>query len=259
MKVWVRRALLVSSLTAVPAAAVAAGRDIDTVWVIKSVEAPSGVRSVRSGENVLKQPLVPEGLVVLSSAAITTKNGKTTIPTGSRLIKARADVPVYCDVNAHKAGAAEMLLIGSITERTACLIDTNSDGAFDGYFGNKVQFEGFPIARGKYPKTPDPIRPLPYQPADPGQLARDYQVAIQYQGGAAFSGKHLFRVTFEGPKDKSALTQWSAVPGKALPRSTEILGAQLTLIENSGPGIRLRIDRAMPEQPFEVVRALKYR
>ncbi|CAA9540235.1 MAG: hypothetical protein AVDCRST_MAG91-3786 [uncultured Sphingomonadaceae bacterium] len=151
------------------------------------------------------------------------------------------------------------MLIGSIGERTACLIDGNADGIFDSHFGNKVQFEGFPIVRGKYPKKPGALQSLPYKETDPAVLSGSYTIAIQYRGDANLSGKHMFRTTFSGPKDKSALSQWTAIPGKGLPREASIMGSRFTILEELGPQVRLRVDRTMPEQPFQVIRTFSYR
>ncbi len=242
-----------------PATAGAQSREIETVWNILPVDAQPGPVTVASGTMVWTQALAPEGLVVLAQDAALSGKGKIVLQSGARLIKARAGVPVYCDVDAHKAGAAESFLMGTMGERTACLIDADRDGRFDGYFTNKVQFEGFPIARGKYPNKPDAIVPVAYRETDAASLSNEYRVGIEYRGDANLAGAHLFRVAFSGPKDKSALSDWVSVPGKGLPQSREVLGARFTVLSEDGPQVQVRIERTMPAQPFEVVRTVVFK
>jgi hypothetical protein len=251
---WAALALLA---LAAPAAA-AAEREVETVWRIGAASPPAAPVQVRSGGEIWRQPLVPEGVVILAGPAVTTRNGKTIIAAGRRLIKARSDVPVYCDLDAHKAGAGESFLMGSVGERTACLIDRDADGRFDGYFGNKVQFEGFPVVRGRYPDKADPIEPIAYAPADPAEAVRDHWIAVEYRG-TGLSGDRFFRIAFYGPKDKSALSQWAALPSSGLPAEATMLGGRFTLLAAGQGSVTVRVDRAMPEQPFNVVRTFSYR
>jgi hypothetical protein len=256
---WTAGAIATAALvTACVSPASARSRDIETVWFIVPAQLPAGTVTVRSGGTIWRQPLVPEGVVILSGPAVTTKNGKTAIESGSRMIKARADVPIYCSLDAHKAGAGESLLFGSIGERTACLIDRDRDGRFDGYFGNKVQFEGFPVVRGRYPETSDSIRPLAYSPADPKTVVGDHWVSVEYRG-TGIGGDRFFRIAFEGPKDKSGLSEWTSLPSLGLPVSADLLGGRFTLIGAGSGEVRVRVDRTMPEQPFNVVRTFRYR
>ncbi len=158
--------IVVLAIAAMAMPAAAGEPTLASTWQIVAQATDASPRTARSGDMLWQQPLVAAQVAVLSGDAADPK-GKILLPSGTQLMKmASGDAEVFCDLNPRKAGAAEMMLLGSLGETATCLVDRDHDGRLDGHFTKKVQYEGVPIIRGGYPADPEAITPTSFTIGD---------------------------------------------------------------------------------------------
>ena len=198
-------------------------------------------------------------MVTLAAPAVAA-NGKQLLPAGTELVAMDAgDRLVFCEATPRKASAGAMFLMGSLGETASCLTDSRKSGSFDGYFAKKVQYEGFPVIRGGLPAAAKPLQPLAYSVRPGGATTGGYWVGIRYLGGGDAAGPQRFQIAFGGRDDKASLSDVVVSPAGALPRSVAVLGGSVTILAAQAGTIQYRIDQAMPEQEFSVIRTISVR
>lgn len=234
-----------AAVTSVPAWA--GDRSLQTIWTIQEDPALLGERTVAREDYVLKQRLLPTGLVALSSDL-----EEAGLPAGSQLIEVRSPgALVFCD----PVSRAQKL----VGHAQPCLIDADKDGRFEGLFFTTSVTKGILTIEGNRPKTPRVIAPVAYQRLDATAFALPLFVGVQYRGNANPVGNHVFRIDYGSDTSVGSLTERFMVGKAALPASQTPFGAQFDVLAQSPSGIQVRVTKTMPAQPFAVMKITTYR
>ena len=233
-------------------------RNLSTLWIVMPATEPAGREvSVKSGELIMKQRLIPAGLAKLTGSAVDPE-GKFELTSGAELFRVQSGVPVYCIAGKRAPGGVAKWLVGGGSSQL-CLVDADSDGRFEGEFTTASAVGGLPTIAGKRPKEADPlVAPVAYERADPSTMTTQYWVGIEYQGKPLLYNRRNFAVSFGTDKSDSSLTDW-VYTGAEMPASQTLLGATWTVLALEEDRLKVRIDQPIPPQPFGIVQTTTYR
>ena len=238
--------LAAATLLAVPAiAADTPSRYISTLWIIQPAPPPTGERLLAGGDFVLKQRLLPTGLAELAAPAAL---GSARFDAGTQLIKASAEgVTVYC-----RPYKPEQKLVG-------CLMDRDSDGDFEGWFDVVSQTKGLISVGQNYPKKIKPLDEIGYRSIPITQMTDIYFVAIERRNYFNIYSRESFMVAFGREGSIERLTSPIAFKSSEMPKQLSILGATFTAVAERDGKMAVTVERAMPAQPFGVIKTTSYR
>ena len=228
-----------------------------TIWVVQPAEAPADTVEVGFGDLILKQQLLPVGLAQLTGA-FQDETGKRAFGAGTQLFRVLSDVPVYCVAGMREAKGFEKWLASGVTQQF-CLVDSDSDGAFESYFEPISEVKGLPTIAGKRPKKIKPIAPVAYEKIDPARMEKPFWVGIQYYGKPLMKEARNFNVAFGSDTSKGSLTSFVATEGSNYPISQQLLGASFSILEAENGKLKVHVEQPMPRQPFGVVHSVSYR
>ncbi|RST31474.1 hypothetical protein HMF7854_11960 [Sphingomonas ginkgonis] len=158
---------------------------LETVWWIEPAAPPPGIRQLASKEHVLKQRLLPSGLVRLSRAVSTAEAG-IDLAAGSELIEVTGGPGViFCD---GRMKATKMLGVAF----QGCLIDQNGDGRFDAAFRTLSQAPALVMIGGRMPGKLLPLSaPISYEREDPATSTLGNFVAIERRNYSTSTGARI--------------------------------------------------------------------
>jgi hypothetical protein len=239
---------VIAAFLALSSPAMAAERSLMTVWMIDDRAAVPETRDLRSGDFVFKQRLLPAGLARIAVGAASP--GPSGLADGRQLIELQSDVPVFCDP---VIGPKKLIGHGQ-----TCLIDADRDGRFEGMFLTSSVTKGILTIQGKRPKTAKAIAPVAYRRLDPTEFEEDLFVGLQYRGNANLFGNEVFEIKYGSAERTGSLTKRLLHKKANIPGSTDFLGGRFTILESTPQGIRVRIDKPMPRQPFGVIQTTTY-
>ena len=235
-----------AAATSVPAWA-ASDRSLQSVWTIQEDPALLGERTLAREDYVLKQRLLPTGLVALSSDL-----EEAGLTVGSQLIEVRSPgALVFCD----PVPRAEKL----VGHAQPCLVDADNDGRFEGLFLTSSVTKGILTIEGNRPKAPRAIVPIAYQRLDVAEFGLPLFVGVQYRGNANPVGNHVFQINYGSDTSVGSLTDRFVVTKATLPASQTPFGAQFDLLAQSPAGIQVRVSKTIPAQPFAVMKITTYK
>jgi hypothetical protein len=267
---------------ALPAVAIAAGpaaaqvgppgRHYELTWTI-------GAQSYRQEEHwvseqgaIVEARLLPTNLYV-PEGPVLAENGAAVMAAGEQLAGLYSARRAACNVWRGQAGTVS-------SRNWVCLVDTDGDGRFDGYFqrGGMGDFHLL-MLEGEMPERLRPLRPAAYRELPATQLERAPYLSFHYErildsraralldadGGANMIRFH-FRV---GGRDRQTLLardcaseEWpSYCADLAFPSRFRFAGLVLDLLERRGEELRIRVaspfgagevkvERALPSRPF---------
>lgn len=222
-----------------------------THWSIQSQSPPEGDRALAGGEYVLQQRLLPSGLAELQTGIDLPKEG-ISLSAGSQLIEVKTNgVAIFCQpsIQAPK-------LIG---HAQLCLVDSNNDDAFDGFFKTTSMTKGILTIQGNRPKQPKAIEATRFARVTPSSFKEQYFVAIERRNYFNIYGRESFMIVFGREGDLDRITSPIQFNSSDFPKDINILGSHFTaLTENEGKMI-VRVHSAMPEQPFGIMTYRVYR
>jgi hypothetical protein len=237
---------------------------IASPWRIGPVAIDSDERSAKIGTVLWRQPLNAAALVTLERDAVAADaDGNTLLSAGDELFQIVINnIPIYCDSTPPKPSALSKAMFGGgkLADNSAiCLIDGDRDGKFDHYVSKKIQFEGVPIVRNPFEYSPKPLQKLGFnlRPAGPG--VGGYWVGVRYASGDKAHEFLGFQLVFGDHRSSSKLTENIAGAKGDFPRTLEVLGAKVVIFSVLNGVIRYRIDQVMPDQPFSIVRSVRFR
>jgi hypothetical protein len=178
----------------------------------------------------------------ISAAAI-----GVSIPAGTQLIQVQTDgAKIFCD-----SRFAKQKLIG---HAQICLVDSDMDDRFDGYFKTTSQTKGLITIAGKRPKVPPALDPVPY----PATMREEYFVGIQRRNFFNIYNRETFTITFGHDDELERLTEPVQFKSSELPKELSILGAHFTAISEENGRMTVKVDSAIPPQPFGIVKTTTY-
>ncbi|MCE7797563.1 hypothetical protein LWE61_13510 [Sphingobium sufflavum] len=238
--------------------AMALARDsVAVLWSIQALDNPDlSERTVLDGEYVLRQKLLPMGLATLDGPAALTTGNRLHAKAGAQLVKASSDAgEAYCALETHrldKAGAQ----IANSRGVTLCFLDANKDGRFESLF--EVPGGGV-IVQGAVPDKRAAID-IGYATRPVGEMARSYWVGIRYEQYFNIYGNRMFFIDFGPEGQMTSLTDFAKFKSAGpYPQTFALLDSQFSVLEAQEKGIRLRVDKAIPAQPFGVFTYTSYR
>jgi hypothetical protein len=241
----------IRALAALPvvlsAPAWAGDRSLQTLWMIQEDPSLLGERAVAREDYVLKQRLLPSGLVALASNV-----EEAGLVAGSQLIEVRSQgAAVFCD----PAPRAQKLL----GHAQPCLVDANNDGRFEGLFLTTSVTKGILTIEGNRPKAARAITPIAYKRLEVTAFDLPLFVGVQYRGNANPAGNHVFQINYGGEASVGSLSERFVVGKANLPATRTLFGAEIGLLSGTPDGIKIRVIKTIPTQPFGVAKTTTYR
>jgi hypothetical protein len=227
--------------------ALAGDRSVQNVWTIQEDPSFLGERTLGREDYVLKQRLIPSGLAALASNV-----DEAGLVVGSQLIEVRSrDTVVFCDpvLRAQK-------MLG---HAQPCLVDADNDGRFEGLFFTTSATKGILTIEGNRPKTPRAIVPVPYKRLDVTAFNIPLFVGVQYRGNSNPVGNHVFQINYGSDASVGSLTERFVVGKANLPATRMPFGAEFSLLSGTSEGIQVRVIKAIPTQPFTIMKTTSYR
>lgn len=219
-------------------------RYISTPWIIAPLNTIPGERALAGGDFVLKQRLLPTGLVEL---AVPVAMGSNSFEAGTQFFKAKTDgVAVYC-----RPYAPDSALVG-------CLLDRDSDGDFDEWFDVVSQTKGLPSVAQKYTKKRKPVSEIAYRKIPVTSMTDTYFVAIERRNYFNIYSRESFMIVFGREGRTERLTQPVSFKSDEMPKQLTIMGAVFTAVAERDGKMVVTVQREMPMQPFSVVKTTSY-
>lgn len=246
------RPLVLLALAAAASAANAEpSRRMSTVYEIQPGAAPEGERELASKDWVLKQALLPKGLAELTEPA-ELKPGEPILPVGLRLIAVDSEVAVVRCVAARQP----QKLVG---HAQPCFVDADRDGRFEAHFFTTSDVAALLTISGRVPKSPRPLaRPVAYRDIDPVFNDPPLFVGIQRRNYFNIYGRENFMIVFGSEGDTGEITAPVWIKAKELPKELQVMGARFTALGEAAGRLRVRVDAAMPRQPFGISTTTTY-
>jgi hypothetical protein len=212
----------------------------DPVWMIEGGQDAGTEKIVKNGDLVTSARLIPGGVATLDSDFIDAEKGKVVIARNVDLFLYNVgSVHFYCSSSATKIGGGLI----------PCLIDSDGDMRFD--FSTKVALlpsTGRFGAAIPLNKKPTAIAAIGYHKLDAAAATTGQVIKIRVQGLERPRYQAYFQVN-----DKEIPIRGLSASGKGvLPFSVELLGARFQTMSISGKEARIRIERALPSQPFQI-------
>jgi hypothetical protein len=246
----VKRAWIAVLVAAAASPAMAADRELLTLWKVDVGTAEPTELEVGPGDFVIKQRLLPTGLVELGPEA--GRAGIEGIAEGKQLVEVRsAGAAVYCDpvLRAQK-------LIG---HAQPCFVDADFDGRFEGLFRTTSVTKGILTVQGQRPKTPKSIPPISYRQVDPATFGQKLFVGIEYGGGSVLGANYVFSVSYGSTQQTGSLTGEIVHKKEDVPGVQNAMGGRFTILAATPRGLRVRVDQPIPSDTFSVVQTTTYR
>ena len=225
-------------------------RYISALWWVQPAELPVGERELASGEFVLKQRLLPTGLAELD-APVTI--GSTTLAAGTQLVDGSAGEgpEIFC-----LPEVAKQKLIGASFQ--PCLMDSDSDGDFDGWFNVISQTKGLLTLSGKYPKKPKPLAETPYRTMAPTKMKDEYFVEIERRNYFNIYSRESFMIAFGRDGALDRLTAPVSFKSDEMPKRMDVMGASFTALSERDGKMVVSVAKTMPRQLFSVMKLASY-
>lgn len=221
---------------------------LSTTWWIEPAAPPIGVRQLASKEHVLKQRLLPSGLVRLSRP-VTTSEAGFNLAAGTELLEVDGGPgAIFCDARLHSVG-----LIGGSPQ--GCFLDSDRDGRFDATFRTASQAPALVMITGRMPRRTTPLpSPIAYSRADPATSTLGAFVAIERRNYFNIYGRENFMIAFGTAEKQERITDPISFKTTDLPKQMTILGSSFTALSEAEGRMAVRVDAAMPRQPFGVIK-----
>jgi hypothetical protein len=226
--------------------------ELRTEWRVEPAASLPGIRELGSKELVLKQRLLPSGLVELGRA-VTKAEAGVDLPAGTQLIEVKSSAgTVFCEGEMHTGGLAG--------RKQTCLLDSDRDNRFDTAFTYMPQAPALVVIEGRLPKKRLQLAaPIPYDRIDPARSRFDAFVAIERRNFFNIYGRENFQIVYGSGAHQERITVPIGFKSPEMPKELTILGARFTALSERDGKMTIRVDQGMPDQPFAVMRIVTYR
>lgn len=251
-------ALAIGLVAAAPVTGKPAVEGFRVVWIVEPAPPPTAELSIAPDGLILKQRLLPMGLVELTEEHRIGKTGNKAgevLPAGTELILATgASKPVYCALRIKGPNVLSMLLTPYPSGSQRCFMDDNADGKFDRSFAATSSVKSVPHPSGIVPRDAAPTVSAAYRPKDVSAFTASYFVGVQYSGQAKIGTLRRFYTVYGNDGDWGRFTADNIFTkrDRDLPKTLEVLGSSFTVLGGEGKNVRVKVDRAIPAQPFGV-------
>ena len=219
---------------------------LGTMWWLEPIAPPAGIRHLAGKEHVLKQRLLPSGLTRLDRT-VAKAEASFDLPAGSELIEV-------------KGGPGKIFCDGQLKQSQGCFVDGDGDGRFETAFRTYSQTPALVMINGRMPKKTMPLAaPIPYTVLDPATSTLDAFVAIERRNWFNIYGLESFTILFGSSTKQERITAPIQFKSTELPKQVNILGSSFMVLSEKDGRMAVRVDAAMPRQPFGVTKTVTYR
>lgn len=246
-----KSALAIAAVCALAAPTAAQDRSMASIWIVEPGPVPAGELTLAGGENVLKQRLLPTGLVELRQTS--PQLGAAALPAGTQLVEVQSPgSKIYCVPTVSK-----QKLIGASFQ--PCLIDSDAEGDFDGWFNALSQTKGLLTVAGNRPRKPKLIADTAYSVVDPATLRAACFVAIERRNFFNIYSLESFMIAFGCGDATDRITAPVNFKSAEMPKDVTILGAKFSALSETDGRMTITVHSTMPRQPFGVLKTTTYR
>ena len=227
-------------------------RAIETVWTIEPAPPPPGVRELGGKEFVVKQRLLPSGLIELARNVVRAEAGAD-LPAVTQMIEVRGSAgAIFCE--------GELRVNGIGAGRQTCLVDSDGDFLLDAAFRTASNTPALVMISGRMPKSTQPLAsPIPYQRIDPALSRLGAFVAIERRNWFNIYGLEGFTILFGSADRQARITSPVQFKSSEMPKELTVLGARFAALAEKDGKMSIRVDQAMPAQDFGVTKTIWYR
>ncbi len=218
-------------------------RHLRNSWIIQPVAPPQGEQALVSGDFVLKQRLLPTGLVELADRIEIDK--LPTLPPGTQLVKVETpNDNVYCQPSALEESFMRGLHL--------CFVDSDRDLRFEGWFPARSQTASILNIAGDRPKMPKALPDIAYHDVDTVKMTDVFFIGIERRNYFNIFSAESFMIAFGKDGSLSRITAPVAFKSREMPKQIAILGARFTALSEKDGKMIVSVDEAMPRQPFGI-------
>jgi hypothetical protein len=230
-----------------------------SIWHVEESDAPLGPLTVRDGDYVFRNRLLPSSLVRLTADAVDQESGELVAEAGTQLFGlSTRGAPIYCVAGRREASALTRILL-SAGNRQICFVDLDKDGRLDGHFSAGNAVRGVPNFSGHRPRNPKRLAtPASYRQLRPEEMETDYFVGVRYRGRALLNSRPVFTVTFGTLSSRESLTSGIRGPRELNARPVSAMGGEFVITGREGSTLQVDIRRKVPPQPFHVIQTVTY-
>lgn len=233
---------------------------LNSIWLVEPSENTSEAQSIAPGEMLVTTRLIPPALVVLEDAVMDPNNSSFPILAGTQLFGTLdgsiwrtkpSTVPVFCEIKGFVAEPGRRSRGDVVVRR--CLVDSNSDGVFEGVFSTYSCLTEFPnIANFDLPKKM-PTVSARYKRLKPSDISDGPRVGIVFDGFNYMNG---------GPRFFRAFGDGSPIPafGRLSQKKTndglqELFGARFAILDQGTDRAKVKVElkQGIPAQTFAML------
>ena len=227
-------------------------RALVTRWTIEPAPPPQGIRELAAKELVVKQRLLPGGLIELGRN-VTRAEAGADIVAGTQLIEVKGPAgAIFCE--------GELRLNGIGAGRQTCLVDSDGDARLDAAFRAASNTPALVMISDRMPKTTQPLAaPIPYQRIDPAKSRLGAFVAIERRNWFNIYGLEGFTILFGSADRQARITSPVQFKSSEMPKELNVLGARFTALAEKDGKMSIRVEEGMPAQDIGVTRTVSYR
>jgi len=221
---------------------------VDPVWLVQAASDQGSEITANEGEWVTRTALLPGGLAELQEPAVSAADGSLVYPGDEKLVlRSIDDEPGLCTITHRKIDKAKIGAPGS-SSNDVCFLDTDGDGRFETSLRIK-NLSGTSIFGASLPyRHRVALRPAAYRRLEASAMDPPLFVGVKFSG-VYIDGKPHFTVYYgaEGHEAAVGKSMRLARDGKI-----DILGATYSILARDKHMIRVRVEKAIPAQRFQL-------
>jgi hypothetical protein len=234
-------------------AAEPADRIYTTEYIITDQVDDSGLQTdaLKWGDEVFRQRLRFAHLAV-ADAAVVDAGGAELLPAGQQFFKmATGGQELWCTANIKMPKGYFMNVVIGRVYSQYCILDSDKDGVFDGFFSRQRNIEQLPNIQGTITATPRPIKPLQLKEVDPASLQSDYYIGIAFSRAVGKGKTVPVFQTFA--KSELGVFTMDVYSGAAIPNQILEIGTARIRVTATGDGFSAKVVRPFSSVPLKIV------
>jgi hypothetical protein len=218
----------------------------DPVWLVTPAQDEGAELTVRIDEWVTRTPLRPGGLTQLADNAVL-PDGRVAAAAGETLFLRIIGGPAWCTTSSRKPGAGAPGKLSSANS-DPCFFDRDGDGRFEETVRIRMMPGTSIFGAAPLHTDVDQIRPVAYRKLELTDTKRPFWIGVKFSG-VYITGKPHFTLHYgvEGYEMALGRSMTLARQGKI-----EIFGATYTVLSHEKKVVRVRVEKAIPGQTFQL-------
>lgn len=224
-----------------------------SIWIVQPNAEAVGRHTVRPGDFIFRQRLLPPTLVRLDSDARDAGSGALIAAAGSQLFGLITEgPPIYCVAGRRSATALMQDLIGGPANRQICLVDMDRDGRLDSHFAKGNWIRGVPSIEGRRPNRMDAVTGGTYTAIPPTEMIAHYFVGLRYMGSIVLTYDMYFQIAWGDDGGHQTLPDAIVPIRHSDPPLVQVRGAELVVAARRPGEMDVDVRSAFPPAPFFV-------